>query len=161
YCDAGANRGMSNQGTCPLNTNDPSWVALPGASRGNQDIFIQLDYMCLANPDGTPNCDPASGGISYAPDPQTVANLTTALSANGHGINVHIDPNQHIIPALTCVDTVDANGNPVYCPYPGQAGAVGWKLGYTFLKTQPLNYPDEASCETRTPAGAAVGSGPV
>src|SRR5215831_8306267 len=79
YCDAGANRGMSNQGTCPLNTNDPSWVALPGASRGNQDIFIQLDYMCLANPDGTPNCDPASGGISYAPDPQTVANLTTAF----------------------------------------------------------------------------------
>src|SRR4029077_10865509 len=28
YCDAGANRGMSSQGTCPLNSSDPSWVAL-------------------------------------------------------------------------------------------------------------------------------------
>src|SRR5262249_23544624 len=45
YCDAGANRGMSTQGTCPLGVNDPSWVALPGATRGSQDIFIQLDYM--------------------------------------------------------------------------------------------------------------------
>lgn len=150
YCDAGANRGKSNQGSCPLNSSDPSWVALPGATHGNKDIFVQLDYMCLANPDGSPNCDPANGGFSYAPDPQTLTNLTTAFSANGHDISVHIDPNQHIIPALTCMDTVDANGNPVYCPYPGQAGAVGWKLGYSFLKTQPLNYPDETSCETQT-----------
>jgi hypothetical protein len=148
YCDAGANRGMSNQGSClPLGVNDPSWVALPGATHGSKDIFVQLDYMCLANPDGTTNCDPANGGISYGPDPQALANLTTAFSANGHGINVHIDPNHHIIPAFTCVDSVDAHGNPLYCPNPGQAGAVGWKSGYSFLKTQPLNYPDETSCE--------------
>jgi hypothetical protein len=140
---------MSNQGTCPLNTSDPSWVSLSGATQA-KDIFIQLDYMCLANPDGTANCDPAKGGVSYGPDPQTLTNLTAAFSANGHGINVHVDPNHHIIPALTCMDTVDANGNPVYCPHPGQPGVVDWKLGYSALKTQPLNYPDETSCETRT-----------
>ena len=151
YCDAGANRGKSNQGTCPSGTSDPSWVDLTGAARGQKDVFIQLDYMCLANLQGIPNCDSASGGFSYAPDPQTLANLTTAFSSNGHGINIHIDPNQHSIPALPCTDTVDANGNPIYCPYPGQAGTVGWKSGFSFLKTQPLNYPDETLCEAAGP----------
>jgi hypothetical protein len=168
YYDAGANRGMSNQGTCTLNqgvclpkANDPSWVSLSGATPGKPDVFIQLDYMCLAEPDGTANCDPANGGISYAPDPQALANLTTAFSANLHRpINVHIDPNhQHIIPALTCTDGIDMNGNPVYCPYPLQA-AVSWEGGFEFLKTQPLNYPDENSCETQT-VGGVPGSGPL
>src|SRR5262249_30097435 len=74
YCDAGANRGMSNQGSCPLNTNDPSWVALPGATRSNKDVFVQLDYMCtktVSNTDGTTTCDPS--GISYKPAPQAIA----------------------------------------------------------------------------------------
>src|SRR5215469_11975146 len=68
YCDAGANLGMSNQGMCAVGDN--SWVSLPeahtpGQQPPNQDIFIQLDYMCtkvLAN--GA--CDPT--GVSYKPD---------------------------------------------------------------------------------------------
>src|SRR5262249_23298620 len=93
YCDAGANRGLNTQGTCPLGVNDPSWVALPGAKTGQQDLFLQVDYMCLANPDGSPNCNPANGGLSYGPTAQVLTNLTAAFAANGHGINVHIDPN--------------------------------------------------------------------
>ena len=164
YCDAGANRGMSNQGTCLMNTSDPSWVALPGAATpgtGTQDVFIQLDYMCGANPDGTANCDPTKGGISYAPDPQAISNLTSAFSSNSHNINVHIlrDDN-NVIPAQTCTDNTSVSP-PIYCPFPGKAGVVGWKAGFSFLKSQPMNYPDENSCNTRTPPGGAAGSGPA
>lgn len=166
YCDAGANRGSSNQGSCPLGTNDPSWVALPGVDppgQGNQDVFLQLDYMCtkvINNANGTTTCDPS--GVSYKPDPQAMSNLAAAFKSNGHNVNVHIVPDDNnVILAQSCTDTVDANGKPVYCPNPGQAGVVDWKLGYSFLKTQPLNYPDETSCETRTPSGGAAGSGPL
>ncbi len=165
YCDAGANRGMSNQGTCPLKTSDPSWVALPGAATpgtGTQDVFIQLDYMCtkvINNANGTTTCDPA--GVSYRPDSQAMSNLTSAFGTNGHTINVHILPDDNnVILAQPCSDTIDANGNPVYCAFPGQAGVVGWKAGFSFLKSQPLNYPDETSCDTRTPSGGTAGSGP-
>jgi hypothetical protein len=162
YCDAGANRGMSNQGTCPLNTSDPSWVSLSGATQGKQDVFIQLDYMCtkvINNANGTTTCDPS--GVSYKPDPQAISNLVSAFSSNGHNINVHIAPDDNnVILAQTFKDTVDVNGNPVYVPYPGQAGAVIWKIGYSLLKSQPVNYPDETSCETQTPPGGAAGTGP-
>ena len=163
YCDAGANRGLSTQGTCPLQTNDPSWVSLPNAhapGQGNQDVYVQLDYMCLANPDGTPNCNPANGGVSYKPSAATIANVTNAFSQN-HKITVHIiSDDNNVIAAQPCTDNLGASP-PVYCPYPGQAGVVGWEAGFAFLKTQPLNYPDEPSCETRTPQGGAAGTGPL
>jgi len=166
YCDPRANPGRSNQGTCPLGTSDPSWVSLAGASRNNQDIFIQLDYMCskviINNASGPPNtgtCDPS--GVSYKPDPAAVSNLVSAFASNGHNINVHVIPDDnHVILAQTCPDNTAASP-PVYCPYPGQAGMVGWEAGFEFLKTQPLNYPDETSCETQTPPGGMAGSGPV
>ncbi len=161
YCDAGANRGLSNQGKCPTSpvTNDPSWVSLPGAQSGEKDLFLQIDSMCSKlNTAGTA-CDTANGGISLLPsDPLVFANLTSAFAA--HGVYLHIDPNHHVIPEQTCIDGVDKNGNPVYCSFPGQAGVVGWKSGFEFLKTQPLNYPDETSCETRTLSGGKPGAGP-
>ncbi len=161
YCDAGANRGMSNQGTCPLKTNDPSWVALSGATHGNQDIFIQVDYMCtkvINNANGSTTCD--TSGVSYRPDPQAISKLTSAFSSNGHNINVHIVPDDsNVIFAQACADNTGVSP-AIYCAFPGLAGVVGWKTGFSFLKSQPLNYPDETSCDTRTPPGGAVGSGP-
>ena len=160
YCDARANPGMSNQGSCRVgDTTDRSWVALAGASSTNQDIFIQLDYMCTKvfnNADGTTTCDPS--GVSYKPNAQAISNLVSAFSSNGHNIDVHVVPNDNnVILAQTCMDST-VNGIPVYCPFPGRAGVVGWKAGFSFLKTQPLaiydsngniqvKYPDETSCE--------------
>jgi hypothetical protein len=165
YCDAGANRGMSNQGTCPLNTNDPFWVALPGAhapGQGNQDVFIQLDYMCtkvINNADGTTTCDTVNG-TSYRPDATVLNSLTNAFSTS-HNITLHIFPNDNnAILAQPCADNPNVSP-PVYCPYPGQAGIVGWEAGYASLKTQPLNYPDEISCETQTPTNGSPGTGPL
>jgi hypothetical protein len=162
YCDSGANRGLNTQGTCPSGTSDPFWVALPGATRGSQDAFIQLDYMCTKvtnNADGTTTCD--SSGISYKPSQQVISNLTSAFSSNGHNINVHVlSDDSNVILAQSCADNI-AVSPPVYCSFPNQAGVVGWAAGFTFLKTQPLNYPDEASCQTRTLTGGAAGAGPI
>ncbi|HMK23623.1 MAG TPA: Ig-like domain repeat protein [Terriglobales bacterium] len=80
--------------------------------------------------------------------------LTNAFSPKG--TNLHIIPGNPGYPAAlatgaiqeqTCSDTTDASGNPVLCEYPNQPGLVGWKDGFEFLKNQPLNYPDETSCE--------------
>src|SRR5215472_1791349 len=134
---------MSNQGTCPNGVADNSWVPLAGAVRGQRDIFIQLDYMCtkvINNANGTTTCDPS--GTSYRPNPQAISNLASAFSAPGHNINVHIVPDDNnVILAQTCVDNPSASP-PQYCPFPGQAGVVDWISGFSFLKNQPLNYPD-------------------
>ncbi len=156
YCDPRANLGLTSQGTCAVG--DSNWVDLTGASANQKDAFVQLDYMCSANADGTPNCDPNKGGFSYFPDQNAINNVTSAFSANGK-VTVHIDPVHHAIPAQTCTDAPLASP-PQYCPFPGQAGVVGWKAGFATLKSQPLNYPDETSCVTRTVNGVA-GSGPV
>jgi hypothetical protein len=162
YCDPGANNGLNTQGTCPSGTSDLFWVALPGATRGSQDVFLQLDYMCtkvINNADGTTTCDPS--GISYKPSQQVISNLTSAFSSNGHNINMHVFPDDgNVILAQSCTDNT-AVSPPIYCPFPNQAGMVGWAAGFTALKTQPLNYPDETSCDTRTPPGGAAGSGPL
>ena len=80
--------------------------------------------------------------------------LTNAFSPKG--TNLHVIPGNPGYPAAlatgaiqeqTCVDTTDSSGNPVLCEYPNQPGLVGWKAGFEFLKNQPLNYPDETSCE--------------
>jgi hypothetical protein len=80
--------------------------------------------------------------------------LTNAFSRKG--INTHFIPGNPAYPAAigtgaiqeqTCTDSTDASGNPVLCPFVNQPGIVGWKAGYEFLKNQPLNYPDETSCQ--------------
>jgi len=134
YCDPRANLGTTGQGTCPLGNQDPNWVDLTGASSSQKDVFVQLDYMCDANADGTA-C--ASGGVSYSPNQTAIDNVVSAFSQNGH-VTVHIDPIHHAIPAQTCTDKM-AVSPPIYCPFPGQAGVVGWKAGFALLKSQPLN----------------------
>jgi hypothetical protein len=135
YCDASVNGGVCT-------TTDPSWVALPGATPGEKDLFVELDYMCsTVKPDGT--CD-TTNGYSFYPSSGAQTMITNAFLP--HGINLHFIPG-NAIQEQTCTDTTDPSGNPVLCPYPNQAGVVGWKAGFEFLKNQPLNYPDENSCQ--------------
>jgi hypothetical protein len=145
YCDASVNGGVCS-------TTDPSWVSLPGATSGAKDLFLELDYMCsTVKADGT--CDTANGDYFY-PSASVQTMLTNAFSAKG--TNVHIIPGNPGYPAAlatgaiqeqTCTDTTDASGKPLLCEFPNQAGLVGWKDGFDFLKNQPLNYPDETSCQ--------------
>jgi uncharacterized repeat protein (TIGR01451 family) len=145
YCDAAV-----NEGSCAAT--DPSWVSLPGATAGQKDLFVELDYMCsIVNADGTCN---TMNGYSFSPLPNALTMLTSAFSRKG--TNLHIIPGNPGYPAAigtgaiqeqTCTDTTDASGNQILCPFPNQPGIVGWKAGYEFLKNQPLNYPDETSCQ--------------
>ena len=145
YCDASVNGGVCAK-------TDPSWVSLPGATSGQKDLFVELDYLCsIVKADGT--CD-TTNGYSFYPSGNALTNMTTAFSP--HGINVHFIPGNSGYPVAlatgaiqeqTCTDTTDANGNPVLCSFPNQPGIVGWKGGFQFFKNQPLNYPDETSCE--------------
>jgi X-X-X-Leu-X-X-Gly heptad repeat protein len=108
--------------------------------------------MCsIVNADGT--CD-TTNGYSFYPSASALTTLTNAFSLKG--TNLHLMPGNPGYPAAlatgaiqeqTCTDTTDASGNPVLCEYPNQPGLVGWKAGFEFLKNQPLNYPDETSCE--------------
>lgn len=130
YCDASVNGGVCS-------TTDPSWVALPGALPGKRDLFVQLDYMCsIVNPGGT--CD-TTNGYSFFPPSAALTMMTSAFSPKG--INVHFIPGS-AIQEQTCTDTSTA-----LCTYPNQPGIVAWKAGFEFVKNQPLNYPDENSCE--------------
>ena len=145
YCDASVNGGVCS-------TTDPSWVALPGATAGKKDLFVEMDYMCsIVNADGT--CD-TTNGYSFYPSANALTLMTNAFSRKG--INAHFIPGNPGYPApygtgaiqeQTCTDAKDASGNWIYCPFVNQPGIVGWKGGLEFLKNQPINYPDETSCQ--------------
>jgi hypothetical protein len=148
YCDASVNGGQCR-------TTDPSWVALPGATKGKKDLFVEIDYMCsIVNADGS--CD-TTNGYSFYPSAKALTMMTNALSHNGiNGINAHFIPGNTGYPApygtgaiqeQTCTDTTTGCGNPVLSPFVNQPGIVGWKGGFEFLKNQPLNYPDETHCQ--------------
>ncbi len=143
YCDASVNGGVCG-------TTDPSWVALPGATPGKKDIFVELDYMCSIVNNGV--CD-TTNGYSFLPSSQALTMMSNAFSAKG--INLHLIPTNAIQEQTydpPCADNLLASP-PILCPYLNQPGMVGWKAGFEFLKNQPLNLnPDgtpwtEAQCE--------------
>ena len=170
----------TNQGYTDLLTGQA--VALPGAKNGQKDIFVQLDY--LSNLDGLV---PGNPPHSHLPKQAALDMVGDTLAAQN--IHIHFDVGNVYqsplaggpsgmcgIPALACDPYIISNppgtgGNKIsestvlctdstsLCQFPGQA-AVGWKEGLLHLRNQPLNYPDELSCETRTPLGGNPGSGP-
>ncbi len=134
YCDASMNGGLCLKGV----NLDPGWVALPGAVLGEKDLFIQLDYMC-SKTTGIDSC--ATGdGTNYSFDPRpsgAAAMMTNAFSA--HKVHVHINPAGtiqpvHAIQEQTCADV--KSPQLALCPFPDQAGVVGWKGGYSYFKNQ-------------------------
>jgi hypothetical protein len=92
YCDVAVNPSCSGLG-------DPAWVDLTGATHGEQDVFLQYDYMC-SKVTGTNSCDvafqnyflsaagAASGGNTtytgmFSPKIPTSAVVTIAGFING------------------------------------------------------------------------------
>jgi hypothetical protein len=137
YCTAAV-----NEGVCTPGPGDPSWVSLPGATSTGRDVFVQLDYMFICNsinPDGTCN----SSGASLLPSPQAQLMVTNAFAAQN--ITLHYDI-KNVVPAQACIDKPTATP-PEFCSFPNHPGVVGWKGGLEFVKNQPLNYPDETSCQ--------------
>src|SRR5205814_9160411 len=100
------------------------------------DVFVQLDHMAS----GSENLDPTQFF-----DPIDQANAVTKLvNAYDTSPYVPVDPKHHqiqmhivagnVIQEPTCTDVTTTP--PVLCPYPNQAGVVGWKGGLVLLKHQ-------------------------
>jgi 6-phosphogluconolactonase (cycloisomerase 2 family)/fibronectin type 3 domain-containing protein len=145
YCDAAVNEGVCTPGSS-------SWVDLPGAVHGQKDVFIQLDYMCSSNIDGTSGCN---GNYSFDPHPSgAVDMMTSAFSAKG--IHVHVTPSGtvHAIPETTCTDNLNTSPHAL-CAFPTQPGVVAWKGGFDFFKNQLIDPDDPTNlndCTTSPPA---------
>ncbi len=165
YCDAAVNEGVCSVG-------DNSWVPLPGAAtpgQGFRDLYVQIDHF---------DTDDfiSSGGTSGHSHKLKQAALDMVGQALAlHNINLHVDCNNcypndsfvihsarggDVIPesSATCKDNPNATP-PFYCEFPGLA-VTRWKGDFTLLKNQPLNYPDELSCDTQTLPGGSPGAGP-
>jgi len=161
YCDAVA----VDTGTCS-HAGDPGWVDLPGAklyalnpqTKGQKDVFVQLDYMCsivtgagTCDPSGdvfdpTQTVDPADGK-----DPvKKVVDAFAGKYKTAHpSVNLHVIPT-HAIEELKCQDDLSVMP-PSLCAYAGQLGVVGWKFGLIYLKNQFVD-PTDHFCTTFPPA---------
>lgn len=149
YCDAAITSKTSPPTACQ-GPSDPSWVDLPGATLGEKDVFVQLDYLCSNKVAGQNACDLSQPGsysfdpsLAKAPDGKTVVQKVIDSFAGTGTLTMHSPVNVHVFPTWaiqeqTCTDTTDSNGNPVLCEFPNQPGVVGWKAGFTNVKNQFL-----------------------
>ncbi len=164
YCDAAVNEGHCNVG----DPSDPSWVALPGATHGVRDLYVQVDHF------DSDDFISSGGNLGHSHKLKKDALDKVGLALGSHGINLHVDCNncypgdQYVISSATrggdvipessatCQDNPTATP-PLYCEFPKLA-VTRWKGDFTFLKNQPLNYPDELSCDTqKLPDGTTLG----
>ena len=170
YCDAAVNPGTANEGVCA--NGDNSWVPLPGAAtpgKGFRDLYVQIDHFDTDDFIKTGGTSGHSHKLK-----QAALDMVGDLFAS-HQIALHVDCNNcypgdkyvinsvrggDVIPesSATCQDNPKATP-PVVCEFPGVA-VTRWKGDFTLLKNQPLNYPDELSCDTRTLPGGLPGAGP-
>src|SRR5262249_4566928 len=136
---------------------DGQFVALPGAVSGQKDVFIQIDYLKKSG----------AGAHSHLPKLAALDKVGNAFLARG--IHLHFDVGKnyqglgdpYIIANGSGGNVIDEDSiachdsASVLCLYPDQPGVVGYKGGFLFLKNQPLNYPDELSCE-KAAAGPCI-----
>ena len=138
-----------NQGYTDVNTNQ--WVALPDAVPGQQDLFIELDYLS--------NLDGSAGKYLHSHLPKRAALDAVGKAFSNRGIHAHFDlgpgiygGDPYVIPypvqvPMGATTFPGAGGNAIsegllvcsdgttLCAFPGQA-TVGWKGGVGFVQTQ-------------------------
>jgi FG-GAP-like repeat/Putative Ig domain len=139
YCDAAYNNGICS------GPGDPAWVPLSGATPGEQDVFLQYDYMCSSISSGS--C--VSGGGNYSFDPRLAVDVQDGLTPHAtavdkvvasyanHNIHLHAIPGNAIEenqpPNISCIAT-DAT-----CPFPNEPGTVGFREGLAYIKNQTID----------------------
>jgi hypothetical protein len=125
------------------------FVPLPGAALGQEDLFVQIGFMCSSLTDGV--CD--TTGHSHLPFNSVLQALGDTY--HSHGVALHIDIGGHYPNNPYVITTgTPAGGNaiseaaiacdpgkvapPKVCAYPGQP-VLGWKGGFNGLLNQ--NFP--------------------
>jgi sugar lactone lactonase YvrE len=132
-----------------------SWVPLPGATHGEQDLFVQFDYMCSALTGNA--CDFTQPNLYPSPDAQGNDPLAMVTQAYANiGVHLHLVPGNAIL-ETTCTDT---GTNPSQlCMFPNEPGVVTWDGSVQLSKVLPANYvgctanPSAANCAPRFPYG--------
>ena len=144
-----------NHGYTQVNPNGPDfgdWVALPGATSGQKDLFVEVDY--LSNLDA-----PLAGAYKHSHLPKQKALDQVGQAFLNQGIHVHFDLGPGIYPGDQFVvpypvvtpagqtaypgaggkalseSLLLCNDGAVLCAYPGQV-TVGWKGGVEFVENQ-------------------------
>jgi hypothetical protein len=152
--------------TFPLNT----FITITGFTNPqNNGNFIVVsntgNQLVVNNASGVAEAHAGSATFkNYSFDPRPVTDSITGANSFDEvntayfnkGITLHAEWHA-MAETAACTDTV-VSGIPSYCPYLNQPGLVGWKGGFDALKGQPLNYPDESSCE-QAPLTGISGSG--
>ncbi|MGB9232275.1 MAG: kelch repeat-containing protein, partial [Terracidiphilus sp.] len=128
-----------------------SWVPLPGAKSGEQDLFVQLDYMCGAVTNGV------CSGENLYPSPDANGNDPLAIVQQAFlATNIHLHLQiGNAVPEDTCTDNLTTTP-PQLCQFPSQPGVIGWKNSLEFSKIWPRNFTACASggdCTARFPYG--------
>jgi uncharacterized membrane protein YgcG len=137
--------------------NTGQWVALPGAKKGQKDLFIELDY--------SNNLDSSAGSYPHSHLPKQAALDKVGDALLRAGVHVHFDLGAGIYqsdikyvisypvpPPKDSLATVfpSAGGNAIsegllvckdgitapLCAFPNQA-TVGWKGGVEFVQSDP------------------------
>jgi hypothetical protein len=168
YCDASI-----NEGSCTHGNPSTGWVDLTGATPGQKDVFVQLDYMCsvvISESNGTcdvrNNNDTTMGFYSFDPrvkvnpqDPDPVQKVVDAFatSPNHAPVNLHVIYT-HAIQEQTCQDI--PGQPPRLCPFPNQPGVVGWPGGVLYFQNQFVD-PTGNICTPTPPNPPAAGCVPV
>jgi hypothetical protein len=136
YCDASVNNGVCSVG-------DPAWVDLPNPHPGEQDVYLQYDYMCSSISSGS--C--ATGGNDYSFDPRLAvdtednlspphANAVDKVVAAYAAHNIHL----HAIPG-SAIKENQANiscGSGLTCEFPNEPGTVGFRFGLENIKNSGI-----------------------
>ena len=142
-----------NQGYTQVNPNGPDfgdWVALPGATLGQKDLFVEVDY--LSNLDA-----PLVGAYKHSDLPKENALFQVSQALSKLGIHAHFDlgpvpyKDDFVIqyPVVTPAGQTAYPGaggkalsessllcnGPALCAYPGEV-TVGWKGGLEYVENQ-------------------------
>ncbi len=143
-----------------------SWVALPGATQGEEDLFVQFDYMCSAFLADGVTCDFTKPNQYPSPDANgndPLAIVTQAFLNSGvlpnTGVHLHLKTG-YAVAEGTCTDNTSVSP-PQLCVFPStaaapQPGVVGWDSTVELSKAWPRNYASCTSggdCTTRFPYG--------
>ncbi len=139
YCDVSMNPSCSGPG-------DPAWVDLTGAEPGQQDIFLQYDYMC-SKVTGPTSCTVGGANSDYSFDPRLAIDTQDGLTPHAdavdkvvaaygkHKIVLHAIPGNAIEenqPNITCTNS------DLTCPFPNEPGAVGFRYGLENIKNSNI-----------------------
>jgi Bacterial Ig-like domain (group 3) len=141
YCDAALNNGLCN------GPGDPAWVDLTGSAKGQQDVFLQYDYMC-STVTGPNSCTVGGVNADYSFDPRLATDVEDGLSPHAnavdkvvaayatHNIHLHAIPGNAIEesqpPNISCLDSDST------CPFPNEPGTVGFREGLAYIKNQTI-----------------------